>query len=746
MKDGLIKRLICVVCSFIIVLSLAACGTGFGSLKYKEVTDSDIPSETLIAQNSKFTLELDKTIMGVVLSETATGMKWGSTPIDGSELELDQWGDPVKKHPKVRSILSIECKDFERDEVNNYNSYTDAVKNGKVTYEKIKNGIVINYYFTDAKVMIPLKCMLTDFGVTLSVDPNDIQESESKVLSISIAPFFCGVKNDSENSYLFVPSGSGAVVGVESKSEQGDAYSAQIYGYDPAIDEVASVSTKESVRLNVFGSKTDDSAVCAIVDGGADSAWINVTSGSTTVKYSAVYATFQMRGYTNHVAELFSYESVHNVVYSKKMINKPISVTYSPLSGENADYSGMANIYRDYLARNYGLKKSAKDIPLNIRMLGGTLTTKSFVGVPYKTLLPTTTLTNAERIMSEIKKEIDGGFSVQLKGFGDSGIDIGKIAGNYALNKNLGSYNELKKLFEFSESKGIDLYFDFDIERFSKNSNGFSTFYDAATNAGEQKAVQYDYDIAVRNIKEETAYNLLSPANFKKAFDKVTKKISNYNFSGISLDTLSSVAYSDYTDKENPEFYSKNGFSTVADKVIKTAKSNNLRFMASSANLYSAVLADVITESPVTSEKSRVFLYDVPFYQMVFKGSVPITVPSINLSADSKLMILKAIESGSGLGYTVIDKWDNSLINSDMPYFYNSVFEEIKDGIFENSKELSKYYNKISGKRIVRHTVFDDGLRETVFENGVRVYVNYTENTLTTPMGEIPSYKYLITE
>ena len=106
-------------------------------------------------------------------------------------------------------------------------------------------------------------------------------------------------------------------------------------------------------------------------------------------------------------------------------------------------------------------------------------------------------------------------------------------------------------------------------------------------------------------------------------------------------------------------------------------------------------------------------------------------------------MILKAVESGSGLGYTVIDSWDNSVINYDMPYFYNSVF---KDGIFESSKELSEYYNKISGKHIVRHTVFEDGLRETVFENGVRVYVNYTENTITTPAGEIPSYEYLITE
>ena len=78
-----------------------------------------------------------------------------------------------------------------------------------------------------------------DDGVRLSVNPKMIQESENRVISISIAPFFCGVKNDTENSYLFVPSGSGALVDTKTVSDQGSTYSAQVYGYDPAIDEVA---------------------------------------------------------------------------------------------------------------------------------------------------------------------------------------------------------------------------------------------------------------------------------------------------------------------------------------------------------------------------------------------------------------------------------------------------------------------------------------------------------------------------
>ncbi len=740
------KKIITIICCIAIVLSLAACGTGFGSKSFKAVEDNDLPYDNLIATNEKYTLELDDSNMGFILTDNATGEKWGTSPIDEGGPQVDEFGMPIKRHPRVESILAVECKNFISDEVNTYYSYTDAVNGGFVTHSPLENGIVLNYYFADAGVMIPLECVLTEKGVKLSVNPKKIQESDNRVVSISIAPFFCGVKNDTENAYLFIPSGSGALMGVDTKSDQGDSFSAQVYGYDSSIDEVALTSIKEPIRLGVYGAKMGNNAVCAIIDSSEGSAWIKATSGSKTLGYSSCYATFQMRGYTNHSAVLFSYYEVESLVYSKKMIEKPISITYCPLSDDQANYSGMAKVYRDYLIDTFGMNETSKEIPLNIRMLGGALMTKSFVGIPYKSVYPTTTLKEAEKIMAEIKKELNTDFAVQLKGYGDSGVDVGKIAGNFKVSNTLGSLKELKKLFEYSKNNNIDLYFDFDIERFNKGSAGFTKFFDSVTNAGEQKAVQYHYDLAVRGQKTDNSFNLLSPASFGKVFDKISAKTGKYNLTGISLDSASSTAYSDYIDKDNSKYYAKNGFSDAVSDVIKSIKSEKKRFMASNANLYSAVMADIITEAPVASEKSQVFLYDIPFYQMVFKGSVPITVQSINLSANPKLMLLKAVEGGSGLGYTVINNWDNTLINAEYPYYYNSVFEGIKNDIFNNSKQLSDYYKKISGQHISEHTVLDNGLRRTVFENGVCVYVNYTDKAINTPDGEVLPYEYLITE
>lgn len=740
------KKLLIIALCLALCLSFTACSTGFNSLEYVEVTESDKPRNSKVAENDRFILELEKVNLGLTLTDKITGQKFSTTPASSEGEQLDEFGLPKTKHPRVESILMVECKNFEKDEVNTYYSFNDVAKNGEITHKMIDNGIVINYHFTDAAVMIPLTCELTDKGLKLSINPKEIQENENKVLSVSVAPFLCGVENDTADSYLFVPSGSGAIVGVDSKSQQGDSYSAQVYGYDPAIDEVAVVSTKESVKLNVFGYKSGNNAVCAVIDGSPASAKINVTSGATAYGYSSVYASFILRGYTNHIAELFSYEKVHNVVYAKKMISSPVSVTYYPLSGEDASYSGMAKAYREYLSDTYNLKDTAKDVPLSVRILGGTEMKQSFLGIPYETVYPATTLDDAEKIIAEIKKELGTDFAVQLKGFGESGVDVGKIAGNYKISKPLGTASQLKKLNEALTEEGIAAYFDFDIERFNTNSSGISKFFDSATNAGELKALQYNYDMAVRDKQQDTAYNLLSPAAFTKVMDKVLNKTKNFGLTGLSLDSLSSTAYSDYIDKESSKYYSKNAFDTAAGSAINAAKQSGKAFMASSANLYSAVLADIITEAPVTSEKSNIFLYDVPFYQMVFKGSIPLTVQSINLAADSKLSVLKAVESGSGLGYTVISNWDSAVIDAKIPAFFNSAFGDVKAGIFENSKALKDYYSKISGKKITSHTVHQSGLRETVFENGVVAYVNYTGQSINTPSGEIAPYNYLITE
>ena len=168
--------------------------------------------------------------------------------------------------------------------------------------------------------------------------------------------------------------------------------------------------------------------------------------------------------------------------------------------------------------------------------------------------------------------------------------------------------------------------------------------------------------------------------------------------------------------------------------------------MASDANAFAAAKADIVINSPTISAEAFEFDEDIPLYQMVFRGRAAISVESLNLVSDSRKQLLRAVESGSGLGYTLIADYDTVLLDGKQPVFYNSLYEDVSEKIIDDYALLSEYYEKIGGSRIVSHRILENGVRETVFENSVTVYVNYSDGELASPAGNVPANGFLIGE
>ena len=167
--------------------------------------------------------------------------------------------------------------------------------------------------------------------------------------------------------------------------------------------------------------------------------------------------------------------------------------------------------------------------------------------------------------------------------------------------------------------------------------------------------------------------------------------------------------------------------------------------MASDANDFTAVAADLIVDAPVSSDKGYTFVEDVPFYAMVFKGYVPMTCGAVNLTSNPQETLLGAVEGGIGLNYTVINQWDNKLIDAVYPYFYSTVYSSVKNDILAAYDSLAEYYNSINKAKIVSNTLVSSGVHCTVFDNGVTVYVNYNNAPAQSPAGEIAALNYIVT-
>ena len=742
------KKIISILCCISVIFTLSACGNPESGLKkFDKTAQSWVPSNPLIAENENYKLEFDQNTGGVFLTELATGETWGTSPTASDEVQVDEYGIPIKKHPKTQSPVTIRYRDYKNNSIYQSFTFSEVITGGRIRCAKGEDSLLVEYYFDAAEIMIPVEYKLLGDSVQITVDPKRIQENDNTLFEVTIAPFWCASKNNTPDSYLFVPSGSGALVNTDERSRQGESFSAQIYGRDYTKELQTNVSVGEDIKLPVFGARINSNkATVAIITSGAESGLIEATAGSTAIGYSSVYTTFQVRGTTEHSAQVFVGKESESTVFTNLTVKQPYSVRFYPLTGDDADYNGMAECYRNYLKGKKKLTESKEEFPLAVSFVGGTMVTKSFLGIPYKSFFATTTLSEAEDIVSDLNKKIGTAFPITLQGFGESGIDIGALAGNFKVNKDTGGNKALKSLKELCKKNGNQLYMDFDLVRFSQSANGFSANSDTVYDATNKKSLQYLYNPSTRNYNKKTKHYLLRHTELSDASEKLISKTEDLALNGISLATLSNMLYSDYKNKKASDYYCAVGTEKLVSDIFAAVKKSGKKVMANNANSYAAVNADIITDTAVTSSGENIFFAEIPFYQMIFKGYVPMYSSSQNLSEDYKELLLKSVEGGCGLNYTLTAKWDNCLIDAAYPVFYNSVYDEVSELIVENYERLEAYYKAINGAHIVSHKILSNNVRETVFDNNVSVYVNLSESTVSSPAGEISPCDFIVKE
>lgn len=95
-------------------------------------------------------------------------------------------------------------------------------------------------------------------------------------------------------------------------------------------------------------------------------------------------------------------------------------------------------------------------------------------------LQPLTTVKQAEKIVNELSKEINGKLTVNLVGFGESGLNTRKIGGGFRISRTLGSKKDMKSLSKVCRKKGAELFLDFDIVGYSRSGSGFRELGDSA--------------------------------------------------------------------------------------------------------------------------------------------------------------------------------------------------------------------------------------------------------------------------
>lgn len=693
----------------------------------KDAVVQSISSQT-VASNAGYELLWEDDAKCVMLKHKQTGRVWSNIPY---EYYLSGGSSA-----NVRSTLNLTVVDTQLLQWDTLNGFTEAFENGRIASEAIENGIKVTYFFDNYDIAVPVSYTLRGDSMEVAVDPQEIREGTRYLpVAIGLAPSLCSAANAESGSYLFIPTGSGALMYAQERAEGIRQYAGEVYGTDSSRLLTEVTMDEEPIRLPVFGVKDGGHALLGIIEDGAETAVIEAAAGNKRTGYSMVSALFYIRGYDVFPSRSQTLQWQDMKKMSAQRSSNRIAVGYYPLSGTEADYNGMAKTYRQYLLdRGYLKKTAAADGYYGVTLFGGVVTASTFLGIPVKSTKAMTDFSQAE----QIARGLPSTPVIRLAGFGDRGVNPGQVAGGYDFPAVFGGNRGWKALKAYCESRNIPLFVDYDVVRYSETGSGFSYTFDAAKTATLRAAEQSPIRTPLRDYDKSMKYRLLKRGLLDEAVQRLTACVEKNGVTGVGLATLSSVAYSDYSDMK---YIAKNGMAGDVVRLMGSIQQTSRMVAASEANAYAAAAADAVFDVPLSNGNYDAFDAAIPFYQMVFCGTKPLYSPAINLSGDADRQIVLAAAGGTRLGFALIYSFDTSYLETQSGKFYAAVFEDNRDRIAKAVQTYEDFYRRIAGAGIERYDMISAGISKTVFDNGVTLFANHTSKEADSPAGRLGAYE-----
>lgn len=745
-----IIAMISVLC--LVLGTLSACGSETSTeAPYEVPAEMQNVKSGVVAENSHYTMEWNKDRAAIIVTSKKDNSVWSTTPY---EYLQNSTVDDFAKAELMNSSLAITIRTGEQ--VFEYYASTSCVNKGLYESKKIDNGISITYYFADLGIVVSADYYLEGDGFKTKVDPKKIKYiwEGNWVYKVTPAPFVCGMKNPKagdKDNYFVVPSGSGALMYLDQRSDGvARTFTAPMYGQDYNMEQYNRDTNETPLSMPFYGMKRGDSAVCAIIESAAEACELNSRVGDSQSGYGYLNTAYQVIGQSNIFLPSTNTSRVQHR-YLPEANLEPLVIGYYTLSGSKADYTGIAQRYQKYLVDKEGMKKSQDNSLLTVKLLGSYVEDDLFLGLPTTKDVALTTYDEAEEILSELNSMAGGNVMAEMYAYGDGGLNALKLAGGYKLTGVVGNKQELTDFVKFTNDASIKTYFNFDPVLFYSSGNGYSVKTDSAVSLNGITTPQFQFwpSTRVRYTKAQGGIvgALVARSLLAETTLKTVDVVDKYGITGLSYDTLGNVTYSDYTpldgNKEIGTHPLRNNMGKDVKNIIGQVQKNSKSVLLDGAFAYGAVAADVITACPTYSDQHNSFDVDVPLYQIVFQGYRANSVPAINTAVNRREQFLKAIETGSGLSFTLMANYYSELRKQYIRGLNGALYEDNKAFIQSCIQESKSYLSKVAGATITDHQLLNAKVAKTTFSNGVSVYVNYGDTDYKSDAGTVKANGFL---
>ncbi len=694
----------------------------------------------LVASDDHLELYFDFTHATVQVKDKDSGFLWKGVVDNDVYSKFSTANKKWKQRMSSSVIVSyndLEARDGREAEL------THAGECDWIETKKIENGVEAIYGFTSKGIYVTVQFVIENGEFAVKVPVEGITEETRYIVNtITVVPYFGAASLEAEG-YMLYPDGCGAITllnNTENRVQSVKAGEWRTYSNDKVSLDYW-MMTDEYERYNaampVFGIKNGDNAILGVITQGEENSGIVCEPAGRVIDVNRIYSELYMRNQidltasnvTNADGTVTTGRDITRI--DKDILQNDREVRFFFLHNEDANYSGMARSYRNYLIERGQLNDAIADgeeYPLALSFLMGT-TERQLVSDVYVTM---TSFENLKTIFDDLMA---------------NGVKSSKTLLTHWVKKDenyptywpvanqIGGKDGLKDFGNYAGSKGIDVFLDQNLIFGDGDEGGFSKIDDVVY-SGINIPISAEYN---------SDFYLLSPSAVLRLAKDFLDKTADYSNIGIGYANIGNVTYEDYNE-ENPS--TREQTVETWKELFATTKAAGKKAAADGPNQYSYGNVDYIYNIPIANYGLSITDYAVPFVQMVVSGLIPYSAgiyEAGNLTYDLDIQKLEWIEFGA-LPYFYLTYEDAlKLKDTDLNFLFTSTYSFWRDRVINTYNEFEENFGDTYGEQMVSHEVLSEDVRRVEYSNGKIIYLNYSEKEVIIDGVTIPAKGYTVT-
>lgn len=669
---------------------------------------SEIDGHKRIVSNNLYDLYLKDENLSIILRNKKTGSVLYST-VEKPDQANEQWANFSKSGVVIEYLKGTNIVYYQAD------MYSE---NPTIKVNKNSTGFVASVDYDSLGFGYELHVNLEDDVLTASIPIESIYEDSEtfKIANVYVYPFMGYTKMDEVEGYMFVPDASGSLIHYKDyRGQFKQPFNQMIYGANIGIDEshvlslfkgMNTINESMGLVMPVFGSVHTDKELgfLGIIDSGDVSARLYAYPNGAILPYNWITPSFIYRQFYN---QLTSKSSGTMVIRQEKKNDFDISLQYHLIDGDEANYVGMAKVYRTYLEEKEVLKDEEVDYQIRVDFLASEV--KS--GLLKRQTVTMTTFDQVQSILQTLKDKGTTDVLSVIKGWQSGGPYTSLPHKNFKTDSSLGSLSDLKDT--------ENIIFDNDLQRYNPKTNKMNS----ATLVKKLNKRTYVEEVFGKVYDK---YYFITPEQSLQNSDKLIQEFSKNDLKNVAIKGISENLFS-YLLKGDP--VDRVHSTKVYKQILEQFKKSNFNLSLYAPNAVFWEYADNLLDVQVDSSNYVFTGEEVPFLEIVLKGKKAMYAPYTNFNANHDTYMLNMIEYGVYPSFILTYEPSSLLQLTNSSDLYSTYYEEYIDQIVEYDAIFSELHSKIRGATIEDH-YRNGNFVEVTYSNGVKVIVNYGDSAV----------------